>query len=66
MTGSEIEEIKRTLSNEFALESVQELEGELVFSRQSFLSDDGLHRGSIFSGGVLGVLFGSSTTHVRR
>ncbi len=45
-----------TLTDEFFLEAIQELQGQLVIGGQSLVSDDSLHRGSILADSILGVL----------
>jgi hypothetical protein len=45
----------RALSNEGAFELLEELERQLVFRGQGFLSDDGLHGGGVTANGILGV-----------
>lgn len=45
----------RGLGDERLLEFFEELQGELVFRRESLLADYGLHRGGVAANGVLRV-----------
>lgn len=45
-----------TLTDEFFLKPVQELQRQLVVGREGFFSYDGLHRGGVLANGVFGIL----------